>query len=124
VTARAIGDLHNIFILVDGLHRHEALARVRQRDGHRPCIEIEYRDGIERVAVAARDDLALERREPTVVMKFAEAAIPYNPAKRPVDSARVKLSAVTGIAALVASVGAWPGVMDIAVSLAVCFLVR
>jgi hypothetical protein len=38
VRALAVDDHGHVVILVDDHHRHEALARIGQRDRHRPCI--------------------------------------------------------------------------------------
>ena len=61
-------------ILIDHLQRHEALARIRQRDRHRPGVEIEHRRGIERVAVLPNDGLGVDGRQLAVVLELAEAA--------------------------------------------------
>ena len=62
-------------VLVDHLHRHEALARVGQGDRHRPGVEIEHRRRIERVAIQADDRLLVDRRRLAAVEELPEAAI-------------------------------------------------
>ena len=62
-------------ILVDHLHRHEALAGVGHRDRHRPGIEVEYGGRVERVAVEADDGLVVDRRRLAAMEELAEAAI-------------------------------------------------
>ena len=76
VTARAVDDLRHVFVLVEYLHRHEALAGVGQRDRDGPGVEIEHRGRVERVAVHADDVLVLDVCRLAVVLEFAEAAFP------------------------------------------------
>ena len=75
VLAGAIDRRRRILSSSDQLHRHEALAGVRQRDRHRPGIEIEHRRGIERVAVHPDDGLGIDRRQFAVVLELAETAL-------------------------------------------------
>src|ERR1700741_2313592 len=44
-----------ILILIDHLHRHEAVAGIGERDGHRPRVVVEHRPRIESVAVGTYD---------------------------------------------------------------------
>ena len=73
VAARAVDDRRRVVVLVDHLHRHEALARIGQRDRHRPGIEIEHGRRIQRVAVQADDRLLVDRRRLATVVELAEA---------------------------------------------------
>ncbi len=96
VAARPIDDREHVMILIDHDHRHEALARIGQRDRHRSGIEVEHTHRIECVAVAALDDLVVDWRQFAEVLELAEAARLRTPAKVLSVSARMKLSAVTG----------------------------
>ncbi len=73
--AGAIEDRWHIVILVDHLHRHEALARIGERNRDRAGIEIEHRLGIERVTIHTNDVLLVDRDRLAAVDEPAEAAI-------------------------------------------------
>jgi hypothetical protein len=62
-------------IFVDDLQRHEALAGIRQRDRHRPGVEIEHRRRIERVAVHPDHDLVVDVGRRAIVDELAEASV-------------------------------------------------
>src|SRR5258708_10151151 len=44
-----------VLILIDYLHRHEAVAGIGERDGNRPRVVVEHRSRIESVAVGTYD---------------------------------------------------------------------
>ena len=96
VAAGPVDDREHVVVLVDHLHRHEALARVGQRDRHRSGIEVEHTRRIKRVAIGALDDVVVDRRQLAVVVELAEAALRDEAGKDRSVSARMKLSAVTG----------------------------
>ncbi len=75
VAARVIGNLRSIHVLMDHLHRHEVLARIRQADRHGPRIKIKNARGKERVAVRSHDKLLVDRRQFAIVGEFAETSI-------------------------------------------------
>ena len=68
-------------ILVDHDHRHEAFARIGQRDRYRPGIEVEHARRIERVAVGALDDVVVDRRQFAIVIELAEATLRHEAGK-------------------------------------------
>ena len=86
-----------VLILIDDLHRHEPLARIGQRDRHRPGVEVEHHRRIERVAVHPDDGLVVDRRQFAVVLELSEAALlQRDRAEVQSVSARMKFSTVTG----------------------------
>jgi hypothetical protein len=78
-------------ILIDHDHRHEALARVGQRDRHWSGIEVEHTHGIKLVAVAALDGMIVNCRKFAEVQELAEAALFLEVGKGLSDSARMKI---------------------------------
>jgi hypothetical protein len=74
VTARAVIDRRGILVLIDWLHRHEALAGVGQHDCHRTGVEVEHRTRIQRVAVRPYNTLLVERHRLAERQEFAKAA--------------------------------------------------
>ena len=62
-------------ILIDDLHPHVALAGVGQRDRHRPGIEVDNRERIQRVAIGSRNALLSGRRKLAAMPEFAETAV-------------------------------------------------
>jgi hypothetical protein len=44
-----------VMILIDHLHRHETLTSVRQRDGDRRRLKVEYAERVKGVAIKAND---------------------------------------------------------------------
>ena len=73
--ACAVIDLGRILISIDHLHRHEALARIGQRDRNRPGSEVEDCGGIQRVAVQPDDGLVVDRGRFPAMDEFTEAAV-------------------------------------------------
>ena len=71
----AVVDLGAVLVLVDDLHRQEALARVGQGEGHRTRIEVEHRRRIKRVAVHPDDCLRGDRRRFAAMHEPAEAPV-------------------------------------------------
>src|SRR5260370_8207704 len=71
VAARAVIDRRGVLVLIDYLHRHEALAGVGQHDCHRTGVEVEYRRRIQRVAVAPYNALFVNRPRLAVLPDFA-----------------------------------------------------
>ena len=68
VRSLAVGHHGHVVILVDDHHRHEALARIGQRDRHPPGIKVEHRQQrIERVAVRPHAGFFSERQIARVV---------------------------------------------------------
>lgn len=61
-------------VLVNNLQRHKALARVRHRDGHRPRVEVEHGERIERVAIKANDRLIIDARRLTVMLELSQTS--------------------------------------------------
>ncbi len=62
-------------VLIDDLQRHEPAARIRQRDGDRPGIEVEDGRRVQRVAVDPDDDLVIDGAQLAEVEERAEAAV-------------------------------------------------
>lgn len=75
VVAGPIDNLEHLMILIDHDHRHEALARVGQRDRHWSGIEFEHTHSIKRVAVAALNGMIVNCRKFAEVQELAEAAL-------------------------------------------------
>jgi hypothetical protein len=73
--AGAVDDLGRVLVFVDHLHRQEALAGVRKRDGDRTGVEIEHRRRIERIAVHPDDGLPGERRRLPPMHELAETSV-------------------------------------------------
>jgi hypothetical protein len=69
-------------VLIDHLHRHEVVARIRQGDRHGPRIKIKNRRGIERVAVRSHHKLLVDRRQFAIVIKYAAVSLPNHTRKR------------------------------------------
>ena len=98
IAALAVDDFRHVVVFIDHLHRHEALAGVRQRDRDRPGVEIEDGRRIQRVAVEADHGLIVDpRRFATMVELSDRAAVFRIPRKYRSDSARMKLSMPTGM---------------------------
>jgi len=78
---RSVENQWSILILIDDDHGHESLACIRHGDCHWSGIEVEYRGGIQRIAVGADHGLLVDGHDPAPVIELAEAAIFYGPAK-------------------------------------------
>src|SRR5258707_3499638 len=74
VAARAVIDPRGVLVLIDYLHRHEALAAVGQHNCHRTGVEVEYRRRIQRVAVGPYNALLVNQHRLAAMPEFAEAA--------------------------------------------------
>ncbi len=75
VSARAVVGSRSVLILIDDLHPHEALAGVWQCNRHRPGIEVDNRERIQRVAVGPDDALLCGRSKLATMPEFAETAV-------------------------------------------------
>ena len=71
----AVVNRRNVVILVDDLQRHEALTRIRHRDGDRPGVEIKNAQRIKRVAVQTDDGLIVDRSRLTIMGELAKASL-------------------------------------------------
>ena len=75
VRPRRVEDIRGVVVLVDDLHRHVPLARVRERDGDRRGVEVEHAERVEGVAVQADHRLVVDGREFALVVELAEPAV-------------------------------------------------
>ena len=75
VSARAVIGSRGVLILIDDLHPHEALAHVWQCNSHRSGIEVDNREGIQRVTVGPDNALLSGRSKLTAMPEFAETAV-------------------------------------------------
>src|SRR5258707_15610460 len=75
VSTRAVIRSRGVLILIDDLHPDEALAGVWQRNRHRPGIEVDNRERIQRVAVGPNNALLSGRSKLAAMPKFAETAV-------------------------------------------------
>src|SRR5260370_32529263 len=75
VSARAVIGSWGVLILIGDLHPHEALAGVWQCNRHRPGIEVDNRDRIQRVAVGPDDALLCGRSKLATIPQFAETPV-------------------------------------------------
>ena len=82
VTALAVDDFRNVVVFTNDLHRHEALAGVRQRDRDGSGIEIEDRRRIQRVAVEANHGLIVDLRRFAAVQKLSDRAAVFQDAAK------------------------------------------
>src|SRR5882724_10744750 len=79
VSARAVIGGRGVLILIDDLHPHVALARLRQRDRHPPGIEVDNRKRIQRVAVGTDNALLDGRSELAAMSEFSETTVLDHP---------------------------------------------
>src|SRR6266576_1096644 len=75
VSTRAVIGSRGVLILIDDLHPHEALAHVWQCNSHRSGIEVDNREGIQRVAVGPDNALLSGRSKLAAMPEFAETAV-------------------------------------------------
>src|SRR6266436_10291009 len=75
VSTRAVIGSRGVLILIDDLHPHEALAGVWQCNCHRPGIEVDNRERIQRVAVGPDNALLSGRIKLTGMPEYAETAV-------------------------------------------------
>src|SRR6516225_5622442 len=75
VNARAVIGGRSVLILIDDLHPHEVLAGLRQRNRHRPGIEVDNGKRIQRVAVRTNNTLLDGRSKLTAMPELTEAAV-------------------------------------------------
>ena len=75
VGSGAVIDLGRVLVLVDDLHRHEALAGVGQGYRHRAGVEVEDRSRIERIAIHPDDGLFVDRRRLPAVSEPAKTPV-------------------------------------------------
>jgi hypothetical protein len=81
-----------VLVLVDNLHRHEAIARIGQSYRHGSGVEVENSRRIERVAVLPDNVLMVDRWN----LALMSSSLRATAEKYLSDSARMKLSTVTG----------------------------
>ena len=79
MSARAVIGCRGVLILIDDLHPHEALAGLRQRNRHRPGIEVDNGKRIQRVAVRTNNTLLDGRSKLTAMPELTEAAVLDDP---------------------------------------------
>ena len=79
VSARAVIGGWGVLILIDDLHPHVALARLRQRDRHPPGIEVDNRKRIQRVAVGTDNALLDGRSQLAAMSEFSETTVLDHP---------------------------------------------
>src|SRR5258707_232455 len=75
VSTHAVIGSRGVLILIDDLHPHEALAGVWQCKRHRPGIEVDNRERIQRVAVGPDNALLSGRRKLAAMANFAKTAV-------------------------------------------------
>ena len=75
VRARAVIGSRRVLILIDDLLPHEAFAGVWQCNRHRPGIEVDNRERIQRVAVGPDNALLSGRSKLAAMPEFAETAV-------------------------------------------------